>query len=143
MYTDPEKLAKHIFENLFPGFSKTVKHGDVLCSTSTFGIGSSREQAVSSLLSAGVVMVIAPAFGRIFFRNSWNLGLIAIETKNLNVHEKERIDVDLYNGEIITDGSIARFSPPPASMLKMVMNGGLLPMLAERTSKVIIRSEKI
>ncbi|MGV7963047.1 hypothetical protein QPK13_18730 [Photorhabdus tasmaniensis] len=44
-----------------------------------FGIGSSREQAVSTLLAVGISMVIAPAFGRIFFRNAWNLGLLAIE----------------------------------------------------------------
>src|SRR3954470_22866685 len=78
-FVDPADMAKHVFENLLPGFAATLRTGDVILGSDTFGVGSSREQAVSSLLASGVKAVIAPRFGRIFFRNAWNLGLIAIE----------------------------------------------------------------
>jgi len=47
----------------------------VLVAGSAFGIGSSREQAVSALLSAGIRLVIAGSFGPIFEKNAANLGL--------------------------------------------------------------------
>src|SRR3954470_7689779 len=72
MYTDPKVLANHVFENLLPGFAKTLQPADALVGYDTFGIGSSREQAVTSLSAAGVRAIFAPRFGRIFFRNSWN-----------------------------------------------------------------------
>ena len=52
MYTDPNELSKHVFEAYSPGFIKKIEPGDILVSKSTFGIGSSREQAVSALKEA-------------------------------------------------------------------------------------------
>src|SRR4051812_4489461 len=94
MFTDTAELAKHVFENALPGFAASLQEGDALWSAETFGIGSSREQAVSSLQAAGVRAVLAPRFGRIFFRNSWNLGLIAIEITGPAPAEGEQIDLD-------------------------------------------------
>ena len=54
MFTDTSELAKHVFENIFPGLAETFREGDVIISSTIFGIGSSREQAVSSLLAAAV-----------------------------------------------------------------------------------------
>ena len=130
MYTDPKKLAKHVFESRIPGFAKTLQPGDAIVATETFGIGSSREQAVSSLIAAGIDAVFAPHFGRIFFRNAWNLGLVAIEVESLSVQEKGNIELDLYAGMVKGRFGTKRFPPPPAAMLEMVSKGGLLAMLA-------------
>lgn len=132
MFTDTSELAKHVFENIFPGMAETFQEGDVIASTTTFGIGSSREQAVSSLLAAGVKAVIAPSFGRIFFRNAWNLGLIAIEVGSLPVAEGDLIVIDLEAGEISGPMRSVHFAPPPARMLEMVAEGGLLTLVAKR-----------
>lgn len=132
MFTDTSELATHIFENALPGFAASAREGDVLCSVATFGIGSSREQAVSSLQAAGIRAVIAPSFGRIFFRNAWNLGLIAIELDQLPTREGDLIDIDLGRGAVTGGFGEARFAPPPPEMLEMVAQGGLLAMIAKR-----------
>ncbi|CUX03982.1 3-isopropylmalate dehydratase [Rhizobium pusense] len=132
MFTDTNELAKHVFENIFPGLAATFRPRDVICSSTTFGIGSSREQAVSSLFAAGINAVIAPSFGRIFFRNAWNLGLIAIEVADLQVSEGDVISVDLHSGQVAGAVRPANFSPPPARMLEMINAGGLLPLIATR-----------
>lgn len=132
MFTDTAELAKHVFENIFPGMAATFRDGDVIVSTTIFGIGSSREQAVSSLLAAGVRAVIAPSFGRIFFRNAWNLGLIAIEAPSVPADEGDAIVIDLEAGEISGPMRPVHFAPPPARMLDMVNEGGLLPLVAKR-----------
>ena len=129
MYTDPAELARHVFENLRPGFAATLAPGDALCCPEIFGIGSSREQAVSSLIAAGVTAVIAPRFGRIFFRNCWNLGLLPLEAAAPPLAEGAAIEIDLATAEIRTAGARHPFRPIPPEMLAMRAQGGLLAMI--------------
>lgn len=112
MHSDPQLLAPHVFENLLPGLDL---QDCALVSPALFGIGSSREQAVSALKAAGVKAVLAPAFGRIFFRNAWNLALPALERGDPGGAEWE---LDL--------------SGVPEEMLEMVRYGGLLERLRRR-----------
>jgi 3-isopropylmalate/(R)-2-methylmalate dehydratase small subunit len=134
MYTDPKQLAPHVFENLLPGFAASLAPGDAIYCRETFGIGSSREQAVSSLLAAGVTVVLAPSFGRIFFRNAWNLGLLVLEVDALPVTEGARIKIDLLAGQIVTPSALTWFQPPPREMLAMRDDGGLLAQIEKRVN---------
>ncbi|MCB0139641.1 MAG: 3-isopropylmalate dehydratase, partial [Caldilineaceae bacterium] len=75
---EPSEIAKHALEDLDPTFVANVQPGDVIVGGSNFGCGSSREQAASCLVYNGVGAVIAQSFGRIFYRNAVNFGLLAI-----------------------------------------------------------------
>jgi 3-isopropylmalate/(R)-2-methylmalate dehydratase small subunit len=133
MFTDTRELAKHVFENLLPGFAAQLAPGDAILSRDTFGIGSSREQAVSSLMTAGVRAVLAPRFGRIFFRNAWNLGLIAVAIPpSAPLRDLDRVTLHPKEGRIEGAGGTVRFSPPPAMMLEMIEKGGLLSLVQQR-----------
>lgn len=123
---DPAVLAKHIFENKFPGLNSSIKKNTVLVCDSTFGIGSSREQAVSSLMAAGVVAVLAPNFGRIFFRNSWNLGLIAVEVDTATFLDVPSLTIDLERSIILTENQNVKFASIPPELINMFTSGGLL-----------------
>lgn len=141
MHTDTSKLAQHVFENRFPGLAATFHANDLIVADDTFGIGSSREQAVSSLLAAGVQVVVAPRFGRIFFRNCWNLGLFAIEADACCFAEGENIVVNVADGTLIGADNIIRFTPPPARMLKMVADGGLIPSVLRQLNNRSVETE--
>lgn len=132
MYTDPRDMAPHVFESLLPGFAASLRAGDALCCPDIFGIGSSREQAVSSLVAAGVTAIFARRFGRIFFRNAWNLGLPALELREADLVEGEPITVDLERGSIRRATGTLTFEPPPDEMLRMLRAGGLLASVAAR-----------
>lgn len=136
MHTDPGLLAPHLFEAHRPGFAATLLPGDALVSDAIFGIGSSREQAVSTLQANGIGLVIAPRFGRILFRNCWNLALPAVETDTAALEEGAEITLDLTGGRISgEDGAVlARFPPPSPFLLDMVEAGGLLNQV-ERDQK--------
>ncbi|GHH19726.1 hypothetical protein [Streptomyces rubradiris] len=135
MHTDPKLLAPHLFEAYLPGFVDTVEPGDAIVSDSVFGIGSSREQAVSTLLANGIGLVIAPRFGRILFRNCWNLALPAIETDTDRLTEGMTISLDLGRGEIRCEGTVlATFPEPPPFLLEMISHGGLLPRVKTRVT---------
>lgn len=125
-YTDPAKLAPHVFEAFAPGFAATLEPGDIIIADAQFGIGSSREQAVTALMATGVVAVVAPIFGRIFFRNCWNLGLPAIELDLGGVEDYDAVAID-FEGGLVAHGERRHEFPPPApEILAMWRSGGLL-----------------
>lgn len=127
MYTDPNSLAPHVFEGRFPGLAASFTAGDMLCCDDIFGIGSSREQAATSLLAAGVVVVAAPAFGRIFFRNAWNVGLRLIEADlSATADEGEDVWVDWAGGSVQAGAKTADFLPPADRVREIADCGGLL-----------------
>jgi 3-isopropylmalate/(R)-2-methylmalate dehydratase small subunit len=129
MYTDPAQLSPHVFENRFPGLAATFRDGDALVGADIVGIGSSREQAVSALVACGVRLVVAPEFGRIFYRNCWNLGLPAVEADPSAFAEGQLVGVDLARGVFLGEGNLPAFRPPAAMMIDMVRAGGLLPLI--------------
>ncbi|WP_327258825.1 MULTISPECIES: LeuD/DmdB family oxidoreductase small subunit [unclassified Streptomyces] len=136
MHTDPQLLAPHLFEAYRPHFVDTLLPGDAIVSDSVFGIGSSREQAVTTLLANAVNLVIAPRFGRILFRNCWNLALPAIETATGRLEEGALVTLDLGRGEVRGDGEVlADFAPPSAFLLDMIHAGGLLAQVDSRLSQ--------
>ncbi|MEG2119144.1 MAG: 3-isopropylmalate dehydratase, partial [Pseudoflavonifractor sp.] len=56
-------------------FVNQVQPGDIIVAGRNFGCGSSREQAPIALKMAGVSLIVAKGFARIFRRNSINIGL--------------------------------------------------------------------
>ena len=75
----PEWLAAHCLEDLDKDFVKKVHKGDIIVAEENFGCGSSREHAPIAIKAAGVDVVIAKSFARIFYRNSINTGLAIME----------------------------------------------------------------
>ena len=127
MYSDPNELAKHVFENCAPGLAATFENGDALWCCSTFGIGSSREQAATSLFAAGVRLVLAPRFGRIFYRNAWNTGLRVLELAPPDGNiEGQRLRVDWQSGHLSCAATSTEFETPPPRLLEISRAGGLL-----------------
>src|SRR5215210_8707977 len=112
---DTAYIAQHAFEQLDPGFVGRFKPGDIIVAGRNFGINSSREQAVHVMRVLGVAAVIAPAFGRQFFRNAINNGLPVVECDIAGIEENDELDVDLAAGTInVASRSLQRtFSPLP------------------------------
>ncbi|MGB4088897.1 MAG: 3-isopropylmalate dehydratase small subunit, partial [Smithellaceae bacterium] len=81
--SDPKELAKHCMEDADPDFVKKMKPGDIIVGGENFGCGSSREHAPIAIKSAGISCVVAKSFARIFYRNSFNMGLPIFECREL------------------------------------------------------------
>jgi 3-isopropylmalate/(R)-2-methylmalate dehydratase small subunit len=95
--TDPKEQAKHALEDLDPNFASQVQAGDIIVAGKNFGNGSSREQAVGCLKYSGVTAIVAKSFGRIYFRNAVNNGLVPIACAPAvgAIQNGETIEVDL------------------------------------------------
>ena len=128
--SDEQVLARHCFADLRPDFAESVRPGDIIVAGYNFGCGSSREHAPRALHTAGINLIIAAGFARIFYRNAFNIGLPAIECKEAvdTFSEGAVIYVDLASGEISDQTSQERFhaDPVPAFMMDIVQAGGLV-----------------
>ena len=74
-------MGPHLFEDLrLEGFDPKSDLGDkrVVIARENFGCGSSREHAPWALEANQIHIVIAPSFARIFRRNMFNCGLLAV-----------------------------------------------------------------
>ncbi len=130
-FTEPKELAAHVFENKFPNLTKKFIKNTVIVSDATFGIGSSREQAVSSLLAAHVAAIIAPSFGRIFFRNCWNLGMAAIEADLYSLIVQKELCIDLDKSHIGFSNKVIPFQALPSKLINVFNAGGLLKYIKD------------
>ncbi len=133
---DKETLATHCFEDVRPEFAGSVKPGDVLLAGENFGCGSSREHAPIAIKAAGISVVIARSFARIFYRSAFNIGLPILESEKAVTLFREgmRLMVDLESGEIRdkTTGTRALAMPVPQFMREIIEAGGLVPYIKAR-----------
>jgi 3-isopropylmalate dehydratase small subunit len=128
---DTAYIAQHAFAQLDPAFVGRFKPGDVIVAGKNFGINSSREQAVHVMRVLGVSAVVAPSFGRQFFRNAINNGLALVECDIADVAEGDEVQIDLTAGTltIAERGRPRSFAPLPAEIQSLLEAGGLIPFL--------------
>ena len=134
--TDEQELARHVLEDLDPGFAGAVKEGDVVVAGSNFGCGSSREHAPIALKTAGVSAVVAVSFARIFFRNAINTGLTIVTSPAAvaAIDDGDVVEVDGGLGAVLnrTKAVSVSIDPLPEFVQGIVGAGGLVPWVRAR-----------
>ena len=140
---DMQELAKHVMEDIDPDFAQKVNSGDFIVAGRNFGCGSSREQAPRALKAAGVAAIIARSYARIFYRNSFNIGLPLIACETDWIEDGERLAVDLGKGKVIglDGGGNAEFSPLSLTMRILLEDGGLIPHIKKHGGFSLERRE--
>ena len=127
--TDMKELAKHIMEDIDPAFaSKIVPGKSIIVAGNNFGMGSSREQAPLVIKEAGITAVLSSKFARIFYRNSFNIGLPLIETDTSRIDESDELYIDLDKGVVkdLTKQIELKIQPFPDFMQCLLKEGGIV-----------------
>ncbi len=124
---DMNELAKHVMEDIRPGFYGEIKAGDFVVAGENLGAGSSREQAPLVLKAAGIGAVVAKSFARIFYRNCINVGLPVVEVDTSQIAEGDVLEVDIANGVVrnVTKNMTLEAKPLPPVMMKILNDGGM------------------
>lgn len=144
--SDPEELKKYghfalssvpIEKAGLPDGGKTFIVGDnyqsdfkIIIGGSNFGCGSSREHAPLALQVAGVKIVVAESYARIFYRNSVDGGFLipfeANEKLNNKIKTGDEVEIDLINNVIknLSSGNEYKLRPL-GSVYDIVNSGGL------------------
>lgn len=137
--SDPKELAKHCMEDLDKTFVDRVEPGDIIVAEENFGCGSSREHAPIAIKEAGVSVVIAKSFARIFYRNSINTGLAIMECPEAvdAIKEGDTVKVDTDSGTIIdeTTGKEFKAQPFPPFVAEIIEKGGLVNRWKEKLAE--------
>jgi 3-isopropylmalate dehydratase small subunit len=128
--SDPKELASHLLEDIDPTFLEKIQPGDMIVADENFGCGSSREHAPIAIKYAGLSCVIAKSFARIFYRNSFNIGLPILESAEAvdGIHQGDELAVDTEKGSIqnLTTGQTFQAQPIPPFMQQLIEAGGLM-----------------
>ena len=134
--SDPKELASHVMEDADNEFPNKVKPGDIIVAGKNFGCGSSREHAPIAIKAAGMQAVIAKSFARIFYRNSFNIGLPIFESVEASekIKEGDIVEIDADNGIVknITKGEQYTAKPIPPFMQELIAAGGLIEWTKKR-----------
>lgn len=133
---DPQTLGQHLFEDLDPGLRQRIQPGDVLVAGENFGQGSSREHAPLALVGAGIHVVVAASYARIFYRNAFNNGLLLLECPEASrqVRDGDELEIDPQSGQIrnLTRGEVYQARPIPAFMQELIQVGGIIPYVRRK-----------
>ncbi len=128
--SDPAELGSHCMEDADKDFANKAGKGDIIVGGKNFGCGSSREHAPVAIKAVGVSCVIAKDFARIFYRNSFNIGLPIFESEEASkgISQGDEVEIDADKGVIknMTNGKTYRVKPIPPFMQELVEAGGLI-----------------
>ena len=127
---EPNELAKHCMEDIDENFTNEVKEGDIIVALKNFGCGSSREHAPIAIKAAGITCVIAKSYARIFYRNSFNIGLPILECEEAaeKIMAGDEISVDFETGLIINKTKCESYQaePFPEFIQQIIKSDGLV-----------------
>ncbi len=130
------ELASHCMEDIDKDFVNKVKKGDVMVGGANFGCGSSREHAPISIKEAGISVVIAETFARIFYRNAINIGLAILECPEASekIQAGDDVEVDFDTGVITnhTKGETYQAQPFPPFIQDIIAKGGLFNSISKK-----------
>ena len=134
----PARAAEVVMSNYDQKFSELVEVGNVLVGGFNFGTGSSREQAATALIHAGIAAVIAGSFSETYKRNAINNGLLVLESPELVKRLVERYGrdkltvktgvsakIDFQHSSISFADQDAGFHPLGPAAQELILAGGL------------------
>lgn len=134
--TDTKKLGESCMEGLEPGWVKRVQEGDIIVADRNFGCGSSREHAPLAIIGAGIKAVVAHSFARIFYRNSFNMGLMLLEVGDdvEKIADGDRLEIDPEKGIIrdLDNGAEIRVPALSPMMQTLIDKGGMVNYVKEQ-----------
>jgi 3-isopropylmalate/(R)-2-methylmalate dehydratase small subunit len=136
--SDPAELAQHAMEDIDAEFVDRVQPGDVIVAGENFGCGSSREHAPVAIKAAGVAVVVAASFARIFYRNAINTGLPIVVCPEAagaaQAGDRLRVDIAAGTVENLTRGTTHAAEAFPPFMQELIDRGGLLEYVKSRVA---------
>ena len=132
VFMPAEEQAKHVMEANRPGWTQQVRPGDILVAGRNFGMGSGRP-AARAVKGTGIACVLAESINGLYFRNSVNYGLWAMEVPGVHAAFKEgdvaEVDFEAFTVRNARSGKVLQGLPYPQSLLDILQAGGVFPML--------------
>ncbi len=131
-YLPHEEQIKYVFKANRPGWVDEMKPGDIIIGGKNFGMGSSRP-AARSLKTLQVGCLVAHSINGLFFRNSVNWALPAMECPGVqdlfDEGDEAEVDFDACVVRNLTKGTELKASRVPEQLVNIVRAGGIYELL--------------
>lgn len=125
-----KNMRDHCLESVIKNFAQVISSGDILVVGKNFGCGSSREHAPIAIKAAGISVVVAKSFARIFYRNAINIGLPIVTAPDAvdEIEEGDSLKIDVDKGQLIniTKGKSYEAEIFPEFIKEIIAKGNLL-----------------
>jgi 3-isopropylmalate/(R)-2-methylmalate dehydratase small subunit len=126
-----DEFVTHVLEDADPKFAPAAlerKETYIVVGGCNFGQGSSREHAARLIQLAGVPIVLAKSFARIFYRNCFNIGLPALTVDTDQIAQGNELEIDVEQGIIRnkTRNSQLLAGRIPPIMMQILHDGGII-----------------
>lgn len=132
---NPALAAKTCLAFYDPEFPASVQPGDIIIAGKNFGNSSSRP-AGRVLKHLGVAAIVCESCARIFFRNTWNIGVPILECPGVSQLFKkgDKAEVNLDTGEIknLTSNESAKSEKPIELLVERWRAGGMIAWVNAR-----------
>lgn len=140
------EFVKHVLEDADKEFAPAALKGDqtfIVVAGRNFGQGSSREHAARLIKLAGVPVVLAKSFARIFYRNCFNIGMPALTTDTDQVAQGDQLEIDFEKGLVrnVTQKKELPTGRIPPVMLAILQEGGVVEYIKKHGDLVFEESQ--
>jgi 3-isopropylmalate/(R)-2-methylmalate dehydratase small subunit len=128
-FLSASEAASHVLEEAGPGANERVRANPILVVGEAFGYGTGRESPARALRAAGVKALIAVSFGRMFYRNALNNGILPIECAELvraGVADGEQVEIDTSAAVVRWKGREFGIEAVPALLQEIILAGDLI-----------------
>lgn len=141
-----EKLGSYAMIGLPDRYGKFMREGEmktqypIIIAGENFGCGSSREHAPIALGAAGVKIVVALSYARIFFRNCSATGELypweSVDRLCEIFQTGQEVTIDFDNNQIINNTLDKTYSLKPLGEIKPVIDAGGIFAYARQTGMI-------
>ncbi|HSF57737.1 MAG TPA: 3-isopropylmalate dehydratase [Candidatus Binatia bacterium] len=125
-----QTMLEHALEGFNPDLPKRLAMSQIIVAGEGFGCGTGRESSATVLKEAGIQAIVAKSFGRLFFRNAINRGILLVEASSLVdsdvLRDGDELAIDLDSQEIRFGESRYNFVAPPQIIREIIVAGGLI-----------------
>jgi 3-isopropylmalate dehydratase small subunit len=125
-----QTMLEHVLAGLNPEMPKKVARSQIIVAGESFGCGTGRESSATVLKEAGIQAIVAKSFGRLFFRNAINRGILLVEASPIvdsdALHDGDEPTIDLDLQEIRFGEIQYNFQAPPQMIREIIRAGGLI-----------------
>jgi 3-isopropylmalate/(R)-2-methylmalate dehydratase small subunit len=137
-----QAMLEHVLKGLSPELPKKIAMSQIIVAGEGFGCGTGRESSATVLKEAGIQAIVAKSFGRLFFRNAINRGILLIEASPIvdsdALRDGDELSIDLDSQEIRFGESQYNFQAPPQIIREIIVAGGLI-----NYGKILLSGERI
>lgn len=127
-FSTPQEATLKVLDEIEPSVNASILLSKAIVAGEAFGYGSGRESPARALRAAGIELIVGKSFGRIFYRNAINLGMLPVECPDIveaGIVTGDEVIFDTVENHVVWRDFRFRIPKIPTLFLELLENGGL------------------